>query len=236
MGSKAKYADHLIPLILDRFQNEKPLFWVEPFVGGANSIAKVPPILKRIGSDANPHLIALFHALQDGWIPPDAISESEYASLKRHAKASSVRSDSHLIAFAGFGSSFGRKWFGGYARGLSASGEPRNYALETKKNLLAQLPNIQTVEFRHAEYRDLVIPAESVVYLDPPYAGTTKYRNSFDSAGFWDWASSHDLKKRFFVSEYHAPGNWTEIWRQETGTNLGPKKKPAVERLFAAVD
>jgi DNA adenine methylase len=53
---------------------------VEPFVGGANVIDKVQG--KRIGGDKNEYVIALFKALQNGWIPPKNVSEEECEKFK----------------------------------------------------------------------------------------------------------------------------------------------------------
>ena len=49
MGSKARIAKYILPIIL---KDRKPDQWyVEPFVGGCNTIDKVEGL--RLGSDAN---------------------------------------------------------------------------------------------------------------------------------------------------------------------------------------
>ena len=61
MGSKARISKDILPLILkDRKSNQ---YYVEPFIGGANTISKVDG--KRIGSDINPYLIILLKSIQE---------------------------------------------------------------------------------------------------------------------------------------------------------------------------
>ncbi|CAH9012928.1 putative DNA adenine methylase [Vibrio phage 141O35-1] len=67
MGSKARHAKEILAVIAP--YRKEGQAWVEPFVGGANMIDKVEAPL-RIGGDFNEYVIALYHALQSGWVPP----------------------------------------------------------------------------------------------------------------------------------------------------------------------
>ena len=69
MGSKSAIAKHIVPIILAGRTDQ---WYVEPFVGGCNSIDKV--LGRRIGSDINPYLIEFWRKLQSGWIPPEQIT------------------------------------------------------------------------------------------------------------------------------------------------------------------
>lgn len=65
MGSKARIADEILPIILaDR---EPDQLYIEPFVGGCNTIDKVTG--KRVGIDINPYLITMWDCLVNGWLP-----------------------------------------------------------------------------------------------------------------------------------------------------------------------
>ena len=67
MGSKRRIAKYILPIILkDRKQNQ---YYVEPFVGGCNSIECVGGL--RIGGDNNKYLISFLRQLQEGWTPPE---------------------------------------------------------------------------------------------------------------------------------------------------------------------
>ena len=54
--------------------------YFEPFVGGGWVLQEMSG--DRIASDGNKALIAMYQALQDGWIPPDFVSEDEYNQVK----------------------------------------------------------------------------------------------------------------------------------------------------------
>ena len=81
MGSKARIAKHILPIMLEEAEKQGIAKWVEPFVGGANMIDKVPESFERKGYDYNEYLIAMFNALQDGWIPPTYTKE-DYSYIR----------------------------------------------------------------------------------------------------------------------------------------------------------
>ncbi len=102
MGSKNRFAKFLLPIILkDRASTQ---WYVEPFVGGANIIDKVKG--KRLGGDSNEYIICLLQGVQQGFIPPDFISELEYQ------QAQALKDVTPLTSFIGFGCSYAGKWFG----------------------------------------------------------------------------------------------------------------------------
>jgi DNA adenine methylase len=227
MGSKARYAKCILPIVL---KNRKSGQWyVEPFVGGANMIDKVDGL--RLGADVDPYLISMYRALQRGWLPPSELSEAEYAAIK-------IGPDNYpaeLVAFVGFACSYAAKWFGGWCRGVDAAGFPRDYIGEAYRNVRGQASRLRGIEFRHCGYSELPIPADSIIYCDPPYAGTTKYRTDFEHCAFWGWCDTkvgegHDV----FVSEYSAPSHWRCVWEKEVFNSLDKNTggKRGTERLF----
>lgn len=238
MGSKAKYASQILEAIqkecgglsgMVRYQT-----WVEPFVGGANMIDKVYGF-RRIGNDINVHLIAMFKALQQGWIPPETLSEEQYKDLRKNSDVNASDVDGKMVAFAGIGCSYSGKWFGGYARGNAKNGQPRNYCKESRDNLLKQRENIMDIEFTSHLFEHMKIPPFSIIYCDPPYEGVTKYKDHFDHQRFWEWCNDMVvLGHKVFVSEYSAPAGWKCIWEKQVNSSLtkdtGGKK--AIERLF----
>jgi DNA adenine methylase len=224
MGSKNRIAKHLLPIMLE---NRNGRTWVEPFVGGANMIDKVDG--ERIGADYNEYLITLFKGIQNGFTPPNKVSEDEYKEARLN------RIITPLVSFIGFGCSYSGKWFGGYARGNTNKGQPRNYCLESKKNILKQSENLKGVEFIHSSYQDLEIPPNSLIYCDPPYKGTTGYKDKFNHSDFWEWCRTKTKEgHQVFVSEYNAPSDFKSIYSKEVNSSLtkdtGSKK--ANEQLF----
>lgn len=227
MGSKARHAKYMLPIIL---AGRRPDQWyVEPFVGGANMIDKVRG--PRIGSDVNPYLPALYSALQRGWVPPHEVSEELYNAVK--SKPGDYAPE--FVAFLGFACSYAAKWFGGWCRGAAADGTARDYIREGRNNVLKQVPALMGIRFVCASYDRLDIPARSIIYCDPPYAGTTKYRTDFDHAAFWVWCDRKvDEGHTVFVSEYSAPAHWECVWSREIASSLDANTggKRGVERLF----
>lgn len=65
MGSKAKIAKFIVPIIQQKIEESGSSTYLEPFAGGCNVIDKVNAKC-RIASDKNEYLIALFKYLQVG--------------------------------------------------------------------------------------------------------------------------------------------------------------------------
>ena len=200
-------------------------WWVEPFVGGANVIDKVEG--KRIGNDSHYYLIVLLKAVQNGYVPPTNISKEMYNLIKKEPE----KYPDELVGFVGFTCSFGGKWWNGYAK--NARGE--NFAEAGSNVLVKQAPKFSGIVFKHGDYKDLDIPANSLIYCDPPYEGTTKYStNTFDHAKFWDWCreqvkNGHTL----FVSEYSAPDDFICVKEVTLPMFLNRNKSvQRIEKLF----
>ncbi len=170
----------------------------------------------------------LYKALQGGWVPPDSLSEAEYHAIKAIKDM-----DDPLTAFAGFGCSFGGKWFGGYQR----SGD-RNYALNAKRSLLKQIDRCKSVIFRVADYRDTIAesPTDSVIYLDPPYLGCGDYKAvaPFDTSIFWTIIRQFSATREIYVSEYVAPPDFECVWSLSVRSCITRDKwTDRTEKIFA---
>lgn len=202
--------------------------YLEPFVGGSWVLQGLKG--KRVASDANKALITLYQCLQNGWLPPREMDEQLYTQLK-----SEQNHDDPLTAFAGFGVSFGGKWFGGLAK----SNDNRNYAMNARNSLLKKLPLIEDVEFKHKSYLEYH-PENMLIYCDPPYEGTTKYNgvNDFDSQLFWDTMRLWSKNNTVIISEYHAPEDFECVKQMNVKTDMHTKtgKEARVEKLFKYKD
>jgi len=220
MGSKSRIAKELLPIIL---KDRKPEQWyVEPFVGGGNMIDKVGG--KRIGADFNPYVIEALKLIRDAPESlPDHVTEDYYQELKAKKELKG------LTGWVAFSCSFGAKWFGGYARG-----EGRNHCAEAKRNALNQSPKLQDIIFISGSYLYLDIPKNSIIYCDPPYEGTTKYKDGFCHATFWNWVRAKSLEGHtVFISEYNAPEDFICVWEKELTTSFSTSESiKATEKLF----
>lgn len=224
MGSKNRIAKYILPIILkDRKEGQ---WYVEPFCGGCNLIDKVTG--NRIANDANHFLIAMFKALQDGWIPPKEVTEARY----KEVKDTYVSNENHIRGYIGFNLSFGGKFWGGYRR----DGEgKRDYGLEAYNNIMKQVPNIIGINFYSSDYSELSIPSNSIIYCDPPYKGTTKYESAILHDRFYDWCRTKKAEGHtIFISEYEMPEDFVCVWQKEQVSSLTQDtgSKRAVEKLF----
>ena len=231
MGSKNRIAKHILPIMLAERKPDQ--WWVEPFVGGANMIDKVTG--KRIGADSNEFLIKALRLIRDEPTAiPDLITEEDYQKAKDEMVLDG------LTGFIGFSMSFGAKWFGGYARTVSGTkGCIENMKTRTrrsKQNAINQSKNLKGVRFIHSDYRILDLPPNSLIYCDPPYEGTTKYKDGFGHTEFWQWCRDKTKEGHVvFISEYTAPEDFECVWQKEIVNLLNNKdtgRKKAVEKLF----
>lgn len=233
MGSKNRIAKHLLPIMLAECEKCGITKWVEPFVGGANMIDKVPDSLERVGYDLNNHVIHALIDIRDNVdLLPDSVSEGEYKSYKGSVAKS-------ITSWVRFGCSFGGKFENGYARDRQGN-PPRNFCAEVKRNALKQSSKIQNVEFICDSYENLSFE-NCLIYCDPPYQGTTGYKTgAFDHDKFFDWCREQAKRNIVFVSEYNAPDDFIEVWQGEIKTNFASSRKTAthnaVEKLFKATD
>lgn len=227
MGSKNRHAKELLSIILK--QRNEGQFYVEPFVGGCNIIDKVDG--NRIGNDSHPYLIGMWKAIQKGWTPPYFVTEEQYQNVRRNKHLFTRE----FVSFVGFGCSYSGKWFGGYARGKSNSGIERNYASESAKNIENQIPSLKNIQFFEGEYYDIEMPPNSIIYCDPPYEGTTSYKDKFDHVNFWHWCRKmKEIGHIIFISEYNAPPDFICVWSKVVNNTLVKEtgSKQGTEKLF----
>ena len=226
-GSKRRVAKEILPIILkDRQLNQ---WYVEPFVGGGNLIENVSG--HCIGADNNKYIIALLKYVQNNDLNKiEYINEEKYMHIKNNKDLY----DDYIVGFAGFGLSFGAKFFGGFARGKKTS---RDYFRGTLKGLKKQQEKIKHINFIHSDYKDLSIPDNSIIYCDPPYKGTTKYyKQKFNYEEFYEWCiKKHNEGHKVFISEYEMPENrFKSIWKKEIILTINNLQQPIkkVEKLF----
>lgn len=207
---------------------------VEPFMGGGAVTEKLAPhFAETVSSDVVEDIVLMWQAVIEGWEPPKSVSEEEYQKL-RDEKPSALRS------FAGFGGSFGGKFFAGYARGgLTSSGEPRNHQGESARSIsrTGKILREHAVSVHLLDYRDADVRPGDVVYCDPPYAGTFGYSEAgaFDTNEFIQTVESWaHAGAEVFVSEYSAPEHWEIVGEKSHRQSLvmSHQRTATTERVF----
>ena len=236
LGGKSRLAKRIGAAILEN-TNQRGQY-IEPMIGGGSVFFELAPhFQKSFGGDIQEDLILMYRALADGWVPPDTVTEEEWREL-RDSPPSALR------AFAGFGCSFGGRFFEGYARGAGG----RNYATNARKRLMAYVSTMSTIPtkplFIHGLFNEWLPPPGPVVYLDPPYKGTKGYTSkrsgvpTFDHDAFWNTAAEWVTVRgaHVFVSEFAAPEGWTPVWERErsvgVGTTSGARYTKKTDKLF----
>jgi DNA adenine methylase len=225
MGSKSRHAKEIIPILMSNHTED--MWYIEPFVGGANMIDKVP-CRNKFGLDINVHLIDLYNHVKSGWMPRDDYTEDEYKEIRKEKPIGNPKT-----AYFGFALSYGGKWFGGWCR--DGKGK-RDYVKEAYNNAKKQFPLLSDIKFSCRSVFDIQdIPNKATIYCDPPYQGTTKYKDDFNHDRFWEWCrqkakEGHDV----YISEYSAPIDFKCVWQKQVNSSLtmdtGSKKN--VEKLF----
>lgn len=228
MGGKAKIARRIVAAILaDTDKRER---WFEPFVGGGNVMEHAAPhFATSVGSDVHQDLILMWQHVCSGGEVPEFISVEEYQALKR-------ADPSWLRGFVGFGASFGGRWFEGYGKSLRDG----PVCAQSSRTVTRQGAAFRAAgtRFLLGSYADFRPPAGTVVYCDPPYAGTKFYSSTaaLDYPLFYrtmmQWAEDCDV----YVSEYFLPEETPSclIWEHERRMTLHVESntRTAVERLF----
>lgn len=217
LGGKARIAKHLAPVITSY---GLPVW--EPFVGGANI---TPHLGSTRCSDINPALIAMYQALQGGWLPPEFVSPDEYQAAKLLPDTDPMK------AWCGFACSFAGMWFRSY--GLDKR-RPNGTVQISRASVLKLVPPLRAATFECIDFLTVdPSPWHGLIYADPPYAGTTGYGQAFDSARFWQrvqqW-EAHGVP--VLVSEYSCPVPHEVVWERSRNLEMRHGREQRTERLF----
>lgn len=224
-GGKVLHAKYIAKIINEEINKNKYNAYVEPFCGMC-SVGLQVQSLPRYFFDASEDVICYLQALQNGWLPPNELSEEEYNVLK-NAECSPLRT------FAMHGCSWGAKWKGGYGRSRIASGFLYPMAATSFRAALKMQPKLLNVNILQANYLDLNF-TNSIIYCDPPYKNSTQSYSfkEFDSNVFWQWAEKQSTKNKIFISETSAPPGWNVVWEKLHRNDMS-KNGHRLERLWS---
>lgn len=207
MGGKSRIAEPIAEILNKALEREGNGVFVSLFRGACSVETKIKAET-RILNDKHQYLIAMWQALQNGWQPPDQVTEEDYKYIRAH-----LDEDRALAGFAGFGCSFGGKWGGGYAR----DADGRNFAQSAKRTLLRDIQDMTDVVFLCRDYREVETPDGAVVYADPPYANTTGFGlvGRFNQADFWAYMRELSRRCAVYISSEAAPEDFRSVWHKD---------------------
>lgn len=177
MGSKAKVARYIVPIIQEQIERSGYETYLEPFCGGCNVIDKIEAP-QRIASDCNKYLIALMQHIQAGGELPGYIEREEYAKVRAN------RDDypEWYAGYVGFVASYNGRFFdGGYSGKTQTTGGLRDYQDEGRRNIEAQRDKLKDVIFLHKDYRHGTRPGASFTWIHPTRTQSSINRLKFST-------------------------------------------------------
>lgn len=230
VGSKSRVAKDISSIINNIIQEQQISTYIEPFVGGGNLIQHIV-CDNKFGYDNNEYLIEFWKQIQNGWNPLNDIvmTKDFYTDVRNNPNLY----PKHIVALCGFCATYQGKWFGGYANiSYTKTGKVRNYYNEAVRNVLKQKDYIKDVIFDCKSYEQIQT-SNSLIYCDPPYANTTKYKDNFDNEKYWDWVRNMSKTNIVLCSEYSAPDDFECIWSKSKIVSLNKDIHTEVtEKLF----
>jgi DNA adenine methylase len=214
-------------LVADFLINECPPHtvngYLEPFCGSLGVFKNMTDknYKKYIASDIQPDLIEMWKKIQNNTLKiPSSISEKQYNNLKDSPSPNPMK------AVAGFGLSFGGKFFAGYAQKW-AGNSGRNFLNEFKNSIEKIKPTIEkdNVQFLNKQYYDFK-PNNMLIYCDPPYKSTEGYSTGvFDHDKFWDIMRKWSKHNCVYISEENAPSDFKVVWKRKKRRTLDKNER-----------
>ena len=210
-GSKSRLAKYIVPIINSYTENK---IFIDACCGGCNIIANPKYKItaeKKIAYDNNKYLIALFNKFKND--KPEFIDVSEQED--NNVKNNKDNYADWYVGYVGFLSSFGAGFFNGYARDNT-----RNRTLGAYNGLCKQ--NFSNIEIQQQDLFDLSI-TNAVIYIDPPYKNTKKYKVEFDYQIFLDKAKELSRNNIVLVSEQTIPDDVEILMTKEIKMTMNAK-------------
>lgn len=236
MGSKARIASSIVPIIQDFVNRSPKKAYYEPFCGGCNVIDHIKADIK-FAADKQKYLIALFQNLHLINELPEFVSKEHYAEVRNDYNYQLGKFPDWYIGAIGFLASYNGRFFdGGYA-GLvnTKAGTVRNYYAEAKRNLEKQSLSLTDIQFICKDFEETEPLSGYVIYCDPPYFGAKQYgvNKNFDYNKFWNWVRTFSQDNVVLISEHQAPQDFECIWEQPILRTIdNTKRVKATEKIF----
>lgn len=219
-GSKKKISKKIVEIIKQNFGTDKPIYDI---FGGGGAITSECILngLEVHYNDLDKDITNAFERVvsQDReWMKTLIISRDEFFEIKD--KGNKTTDDFLKLLVNSFGNQKR-----GYLYSKEISDSKYNLAKEIIENhdvfrgykqtetykraieqpkQLEQLERIDEVKATNKSYQDFSKVSDAILYLDPPYEGTTHYGyiNSFNSQEFYDWAFEMAKTNIVIISSY----------------------------------
>jgi putative site-specific DNA-methyltransferase (fragment) len=210
-GSKSRLAKDIVPII-NSFSKGK--VFIDACCGGCNIIANPKYKIEakeKIAYDNNRYLIALLNKFKTDKPNFTDVTEEEYKAVKNNKQ----NYEDWYVGYVGFLASFGAGFFNGFARS-----KERNRTLGAYNGLSKQ--DFSDIEIKQQDLFNLQT-TNAVIYIDPPYINTKKYKTKFDYQKFWNKAKELSQYNIVLVSEQTIPDNVEILLEKELKMTMNAK-------------
>lgn len=239
VGSKRLIARQILGVI-ERLKIGEPSTFVDVFTGGGNLVQRVDKkkYNKIIGIDKDPYIISLLKRIRDN--PQDPVFQKGLTYQEwKDVKDNPDRYPHYVIGYAGYMLTWGSVWFNTYMGYNKRKGRGKTRIEETYNSIQKESPKLQDIDFFAVDYKavpDLVDTKDSIIYCDPPYKNTLKYKDDFDHDEFWEtvreWVKAG---AQVFVSEQVAPEDFIPVWNKSITRNITTQNKGGTKRLNESI-
>lgn len=154
MGSKAKYAKYIVPILQKTIDDNNVDTYIEYMCGGANIIDKIK-CENRLAYDKKDTLIALLKLSATDF---DKVLKEGNRKLWDKGKGyvkDGIMPDDMSLADIGAIEFLGSYCNGGFPRGYAKNTTTRNYYKEAYNNLKNQAPNLEGIQFAIKDYTEV---------------------------------------------------------------------------------
>lgn len=234
MGSRRKAAPVIVPIINKYITLNKITKIYDCCCGGAYMTDKF--FCDDITAiDLSPSLISLHQQAQSDFskIPLEGSREywdKAYSEWKKYVKKSNYQLQMPLYEIGAI------EWYssqarGGFPRGYAKSTEKRDYFKEGRKAHHEQSlsPKYKKIKFVCDDYKNIDIPHDALIYIDPPHYGVKPYGISlnFNYKTLYEWLKEKSQTNKIYISEKYLPEEFDKfiIW-QDTNEKLWFIDKP----------
>ena len=228
LGGKKRLGREIAEVLMRYAPPGTVIGYLEPFCGALGVTVHMVNHYECHVSDINRDLILLWNAIKyDKFKYPTSVSKNRWLLYKQSTIPSAMR------AFVGFGCSYNGIWFSTYAQDYCYYN-----ILKQCINVIEQLkPFIKKIrEIKCCSY-DSWDPKGYLIYCDPPYQGTEKYKGTptIDYEKFWNVVRRWSKCNVVIVSEFKAPKDFRCIWKKKRKipiTNGNKLNISKIEKLF----
>jgi site-specific DNA-adenine methylase len=114
--------------------------------------------------------------------------------------------------------------------------EPTHLGAISKFKEIADLKELSKITFLNKDYKDIKIENDAIIYLDPPYKGTAKYKNDIDHDELKGYI--RDSHITIYVSGYTNVYNLNLVaeFNHHSSIATTNKNRGLIERLYCNKD